>query len=260
MSACARASSLCEAGARDPALRQSRRAVDGRRCAGADPDLDGLGRTQREARFGDPEPPRGTHRFARQEAPDNVERFLESRRTRPHVGAHRGEPVVTPAEPALHDEGALRDGRQRPDLLGHQHRVPQRQQEQAPGRRLAPFREKPPEDRRVLIIGRGRHVLIADKQGIERGTACRRGPLDHPARSLARIFHVRVIARQRDPDPHRVDPCRRSASIRPELADQAKDRSNTRCRARTTTIFADRGRRPRRPGSSVTPMPRYGGP
>ena len=41
-----------EAGARDPALRQSCRAVDGRWCAGADPDLDGLGRTQREARFG----------------------------------------------------------------------------------------------------------------------------------------------------------------------------------------------------------------
>jgi len=39
----------------------------------------------------------------------------------------------------------------------------QREQEEAPGRRLAPFGEKPPEDRRVLIVGRGRHVLIADK-------------------------------------------------------------------------------------------------
>jgi hypothetical protein len=47
-------------------------------------------------------------------------------------------------------------------------------------------------------------VLIADKQGIERSTARRRSSLDHPARSLARIFHVRVIARQRDPDSHRV--------------------------------------------------------
>src|SRR5438552_9762431 len=34
----------CEARARDPALRQSRRAVDGPRCAGADPDRDGLSR------------------------------------------------------------------------------------------------------------------------------------------------------------------------------------------------------------------------
>jgi hypothetical protein len=47
-------------------------------------------------------------------------------------------------------------------------------------------------------------VLIADKQGIERSTACRRRPLDHPARSLARIYHVRMIARQRDPDSHLV--------------------------------------------------------
>src|SRR5579862_9973424 len=31
-----------EAGACDPTLRQSCRAVDSRRCAGADPDLDGL--------------------------------------------------------------------------------------------------------------------------------------------------------------------------------------------------------------------------
>jgi hypothetical protein len=27
--------------------------------------------------------------------------------------------------------------------------------------------QQPPEHRRVLIIGRGRHVLIADKQGID---------------------------------------------------------------------------------------------
>jgi hypothetical protein len=44
-----------EAGAGDPALREPCRAVDGRRCAGADPDFDGLSRTQRKARFGDTE-------------------------------------------------------------------------------------------------------------------------------------------------------------------------------------------------------------
>jgi Acetyltransferase (GNAT) domain len=47
-------------------------------------------------------------------------------------------------------------------------------------------------------------VLIADKQGIECSKARRRGSLDHPARCLARICHVRMIARQRDPDSHRV--------------------------------------------------------
>src|SRR5205823_12365178 len=79
-----------------------------------------------------------------------------------------------------------------------------------------------------LIIGRGRDVLIADKQGIELGTAGRRGPLDHPARSLTRIFQVRVIARERDPDFHRVILVAAPASIRPELADQAKDRLRLR--------------------------------
>ena len=203
-----------EAGARDPAFRQSCRPIDRWRCAGADPDVDGLSRTQREARFGDPEPPGGAHGLAGQQTPDDVESFLESRWPRPEVGAHRGEPVLAPAESALHDERAPSDGGERTDLLGHQHRVPQRQQEQAPGRRLPPFGEKPPEDRRVLIIGRGRHVLIADKQGIERGTAGRRGPFDHPARSLTRVFDVRVIAGERDPDPHRVNPQTASSALR----------------------------------------------
>jgi hypothetical protein len=42
--------------------------------------------------------------------------------------------------------------------------VPQGEQEQATGRRLAPLREQPPEHRRILVVGRGRGVLIADKQ------------------------------------------------------------------------------------------------
>jgi hypothetical protein len=89
--------------------------------------------------------------------------------------------------------------------------MPQREQEQAPGRRLTPLSEKSPEHRRVLVIGRGRHVLIADKQGIKRSAAGCRGSLDHPSRSSARIFDFRVIARQRDPDPHRVVLYRRSS-------------------------------------------------
>jgi hypothetical protein len=47
-------------------------------------------------------------------------------------------------------------------------------------------------------------VLIPDEQGIEPGAVCRRGSLDHPARSLARIFHGRVIARERDANSHSV--------------------------------------------------------
>src|SRR5438067_3608102 len=87
-----------KARARDPTLRQSRRAVDRWRRAGADMDLDGLRRTQREARFRDPKSPGGTHRRASQQAPDNIERLLESR-PRLEVGAHRREPVLAPAQP-----------------------------------------------------------------------------------------------------------------------------------------------------------------
>jgi hypothetical protein len=68
-----------------------------------------------------------------------------------------------------------------------------------PGRR-----QKPPEHRRVLIIGCRGDVLITDKQGIEPGAVCRPGALDHLARSLERVFRVRVITRQRDPNSHRV--------------------------------------------------------
>ena len=82
--------------------------------------------------------------------------------------------------------------------------MPQREQEQASSRRLAPFPQQPPEYRRVLIIGRRRHVLITDKERIERRMACRSRTFDHPARSLARVCRVRMIARERDPDPHRI--------------------------------------------------------
>jgi hypothetical protein len=165
---------------------------------------DGLGRTQRELCVRDLEAPGRVHHLARQQPSDDVERFLESRRTGPDVGAHRGEPVLAPAEAALHDEGPLRDGGQGPDLLGDQHRVPQWEQEQAPCRGRAPFCEKAAKDRGVLVVRRGGHVLIADKQGIEPGVAGRCGPLDHPARALTRIFAIRVIARERDPDLHRA--------------------------------------------------------
>jgi hypothetical protein len=53
-----------EAGARNPAVRQPRSAINRRQCARADMDFDPLCRTQREARSGDPKSPGGTHCFA----------------------------------------------------------------------------------------------------------------------------------------------------------------------------------------------------
>jgi hypothetical protein len=66
-------------------------------------------------------------------------------------------------------------------------------------------------------------VLIADEQGVKPGAVRRGGSLDHPARSLARVFRVRVIAREGDPNSHPVILLTGSASIRPELTVRAKD-------------------------------------
>src|SRR5438067_8818224 len=63
-----------KAGARNPAVRQPRSAINRRQCARADMDLDGLRRTQREARFGDPKSPGGIYCFACQQPSDDVER------------------------------------------------------------------------------------------------------------------------------------------------------------------------------------------
>src|SRR6516162_6000567 len=117
------------------------------------------------------------------------------------IAANRASPQPSPH---CMMNGPCCDGGQCPDLLSHQHRVPQWEQEETAGRGLTPLCKKPPEHRRVLIIGRGGHVLIANEQGIEPGAVRRRGSLDHPARSLARIFHVGVIARERDPNSHFV--------------------------------------------------------
>jgi hypothetical protein len=84
--------------------------------------------------------------------------------------------------------------------------VPQGEQEQTAGGGSAPLCEKPTEHRRVLIIGRGRDVLIADEQRIEPGAVSRRGSLNHPMRSLAWVSRVRMIARKRNPNSHRVIP------------------------------------------------------
>jgi len=71
------------------------------------------------------------------------------------------------AEAALDDEGTARDRREGSDLLRDQHRIPQRQEKQAAGGRVAPLGQQAAEDRNVLVIGRRRRVMVADEQGIE---------------------------------------------------------------------------------------------
>jgi hypothetical protein len=47
-------------------------------------------------------------------------------------------------------------------------------------------------------------VLIADEERVKRRTVRRACPLDHLARAQARVYCVRVIARERDPNSHHV--------------------------------------------------------
>ena len=89
-------------------------------------------------------------------------------------------------------------------------------------------------------------MLIADTQGIEPGALCRRGSLDHPARSLTGIFHVRVIARERDPDSHSVipSPDQTSEKRRAPLLQLVLDHVQAGAGARVVEIAA------RRPGGA----------
>ena len=152
--------------------------------------------------------------------------------------AERVELLGAAAERALHDERPGRDRRERADLLGDEHRMPQRQQEQRAGRAGRPTR-------RAGGRASGRSGSRAPARcGGRRRTGCRaprpprpRGPLDHPPRAVAHVRR-RVAAAERGADLHarslaRVSrctdsrqsgsnqPCRSASSIRPSTAAQS---------------------------------------
>src|SRR3989442_1555937 len=120
-----------ESGRSEPAIAESRGAIDGDLRAGADPDLDRLRRRRRDPRVPDGEAPGRRHDLAREEPADDRERFLERRRARRQARAHRGELALVVAEAALEDEASPRERRQRPHLLRHEDRIPERQEEEA---------------------------------------------------------------------------------------------------------------------------------
>src|SRR5438105_8647070 len=128
--------------------------------------------------------------------------------TRLERGAHRAELRVVLAEPALEDEAPAHDRGQRADLLGDQHGIPERQQEEAPGRFVAPLREQTPEHRHVLVVLARRRVMVADEQRVEVGLPRGGRALDHDARALTRILDG-VGAGERDADSQ----CRTSSSL-----------------------------------------------
>ena len=94
----------------------------------------------------------------------------------------RGELRVAAAERALEDEAAVGERRQRPELLGGQHRMPEREQHQDARRPVAPLGEEPAHHRGVLVVReRPGGVMVADEQRIETGVARGHRPLDHHA-------------------------------------------------------------------------------
>jgi len=141
------------------------------------------------------------HDLAGEQTPDDAERLLERRRPLLDVGAHGQELRLVVAQAGLHDEAAARDGGERADLLGDQHRVPQRKQEQAPGGLVAPLRQQTAHDRDVLVVRPRCRVVIADEERIEPGTLRGGRALDQEARGLARVANL-VGAGQRDADAH----------------------------------------------------------
>jgi hypothetical protein len=143
----------------------------------------------------------GAHGLAREQATHGVEPLLERRRPVLQVGAHGVELLGAVTDAALEDEASLGDGRERADLLGDEHGLPERQEEQTPRGGVAPLGEQPAEHRHVLVVRGARRVMVAQEQRVEAGPPRRRGPLDHHARAPPRV-RCRVGARQRDADFH----------------------------------------------------------
>jgi hypothetical protein len=122
-----------------PPVAQAGGPIDGGRGMTPDPHLERLGRHRSDAGAVD--------RLTGRQATDHVEGLLESPSSPAHVGAHGRELGTAAADGALHDEPACGDRRQRPHLLGHQHRVPQRQQVERTRGAVAPFGQQAAEHR-----------------------------------------------------------------------------------------------------------------
>ena len=136
---------------------------------------------------------------------DDVERGFESLRPFAQRRVEDAELLLAATDRALQDERAARDRRERADLFGDQHGMPQRQQEQRARGPLVPLREQPTEDRDVLVVGHRHVVVVADEQAVEPGVGRGPRPLDHPLRPDPRV-HGRVPTPERRPDVHSRQP------------------------------------------------------
>ena len=116
----------------EPAVAQPRGPVDGGLGGRSDPHLDGIGWTRGDASIVEMIAAVGAHGLAREQAPHGVEPLLERRRPVLQVGAHGVELLGAVTDAALEDEASLGDGRERADLLGDEHGLPERQENRHP--------------------------------------------------------------------------------------------------------------------------------
>ena len=109
-------------------------------------------------------------RLAMQKGLDDEDALLETGSPLTQIDSHGPELARAATEAGLDDERPRRHGGQGPDLLGHQHRMPQRDEKQAAGRAVGPLRQKATEHRDVLHVPGGTGgVVITQGQGIEAG-------------------------------------------------------------------------------------------
>src|SRR5262249_37128377 len=146
----------------------------------------------------------GRHRLPREQAAHDVEPSLEV--AAPVVDADAHRPVLVLAgDREREDEPSGRQRRQRPHLLGDEYGVPQGEEEERAERPVAPLGEETAEERRVLVVGDRRGVVVADEQAVEPGLPGGAGPLDDPAGAPPRVVDEERRS-QRHADPHGGQP------------------------------------------------------
>src|SRR5262249_3059738 len=206
--ACSRAVVMVREGeASQPSPMRAARSMDTRALAPIQYSTGSAGRgstpagsmTERPREGGAPPPRRRLtmSERAREQALDDVEGLLEGGRPLLEIGAHGEELRLAVALAALEDETAARDGGERADLLGDQHGIPEREEEEATRGAVRPFRKHAAEHRHILIVRSRRGVMIAHEERVQARAGGGRRALDHPSRALARVRHG-MTARQGD--------------------------------------------------------------
>ena len=156
-----------EVGVAVPAVTEPGSPLDRLRHTPADPPLRPFGRDRSDAGPADGVQ-LAVDGLAVQKGLDDQDALLKTGSPLRQIDSHGPELARAAAEAGLDDEGPRRHGGQRPDLLGHQHRMPQRDEKQAAGRVVGPLRQDATEHRYVLHVPRRTGgVVITQGQGVE---------------------------------------------------------------------------------------------